>query len=354
MNARGDGLNTPEPNLDRYSRQMRYAPIGEQGQIRLASSSLAIVGCGALGSVQASILVRAGVGQVRLIDRDFVEYSNLQRQLLFDEHDADQGLPKAIAAAKKLAIMNSSVHLQAVVEDLNNSNIARLLEGANLILDGTDNFETRFLINDFAISTGTPWVYGGCIGCDGQSMTIVPGKTACLSCLMLDGPPPPGATQTCDTAGILSTIVVTIASFQCNEAIKILTGQLDKINQGLLNVGLWDNQFSLIDLAPLKDVQCPTCKVRNFKWLHGPEVSRSAVLCGRNAVQVAYLGDKQLDLVALSERLQAFGSLRRNAYMLQAKIGNYQFSVFPDGRAIIQGTEDIAKAKSLYAQWIGN
>ncbi len=354
MSENADGLPNPEIDTQRYSRQIRFAPIGIAGQQKLSESTVAIIGCGALGSIQASTMVRAGVGRVRLIDRDFLEASNLQRQFLYDENDIESGWPKSVAAKLKLDRINSQVTIENAVEDLNESNIDRLCGDANILLDGTDNFETRFLINDFAVHRNKPWIFGGCIGCDGQSMTIVPGETACLHCLMMQGPPPPGTAETCDSAGILATIIGLIASFQCNEAFKIMTGHMDKINHGLLSIGLWENDFRIIDLSELSNVDCPVCSRREFKWLHGDQTSKTAVLCGRNAVQLSYTGRRDVDLSELEKRLRTLGRTRLNEFMLQVQIENYSVTVFPDGRAIIKGTEDIAKAKSLYSQWIGN
>ena len=228
MNNSQDPTDPVEPSLQRYKRQIRYAPLGVQGQRKITAANVVIIGCGALGSVQASTLVRAGIGKVRIIDRDFLELANLQRQVLFTEQDVEDQIPKAIAAKRHLELANSDITIEAVVEDLNYSNIKQHCEDATVILDGTDNFETRFLINDFSIANNIPWIYGGCIGCDGQTMTILPGDTPCLHCLMQQGPPPPGTTATCDTAGILAPIINVIASIQCNEALKIMSGNVQQ------------------------------------------------------------------------------------------------------------------------------
>ena len=278
------------PELDRYVRQMRYPPFGEEGQENLATSRVLICGCGALGSVLADTLVRAGVGRVRIVDRDFLETSNLQRQVLFDEDDVARQLPKAVAAAEKLRRINSEVEIEPIVADVDHTNLAELADGADMIVDGTDNFQTRFLLNDYSVKHGVPWVYGGCLGAEGQTMTILPGETACLRCLMQDCPPP-GTTPTCDTAGILAPIVSVIASIEAMEAIKILSGNRDATSRQLAVLDLWGNQLRHIDLATLREqVDCPTCDRGEFPWLDGKEGSHTAVLCGRNAVQLTHVG----------------------------------------------------------------
>jgi molybdopterin/thiamine biosynthesis adenylyltransferase len=342
-----------QPNLDRYIRQIRYAPLGRAGQERLAQSKVLVCGCGALGSVLANTLVRAGVGLVRIVDRDFVEVNNLQRQMLFDESDAAAPLPKAVAAADKLRRINSEVRVEEVVADVNHANLGELAEGVDAIVDGTDNFETRFLVNDFAVANGIPWVYGGCLGAEGQTMTILPGETPCLRCLMPDCPPP-GSMPTCDTAGILGPAVGVIASIQAIEAIKILSGNRAAVSRHLTVVELWESCIRQVNVASLRDqVDCPTCKRREFPWLAGKEGSRSAVLCGRNAVQLSQPG-KSVSLDQLAAQLAAVGQVTRNAYLLRLKVDAYEITVFPDGRAIIGGTNDIAVARTVYAKYIGH
>jgi len=342
-----------QPNLDRYIRQIRYAPLGRAGQERLAQSKVLVCGCGALGSVLANTLVRAGVGLVRIVDRDFVEVNNLQRQMLFDESDAAAPLPKAVAAADKLRRINSEVRVEEVVADVNHANLGELAEGVDAIVDGTDNFETRFLVNDFAVANGIPWVYGGCLGAEGQTMTILPGETPCLRCLMPDCPPP-GSMPTCDTAGILGPAVGVIASIQAIEAIKILSGNRAAVSRHLTVVELWESCIRQVNVASLRDqVDCPTCKRREFPWLAGKEGSRSAVLCGRNAVQLSQPG-KSVSLDQLAAQLAPVGQVTRNAYLLRLKVDAYEITVFPDGRAIIGGTNDIAVARTVYAKYIGH
>jgi molybdopterin-synthase adenylyltransferase len=340
-------------DFSRYVRQMRYPPFGEAGQARLAESAALVCGCGALGSVAANTLVRAGVGRVRIVDRDFVETNNLQRQVLFDERDVAEQLPKAIAAAAKLRKINSEVEVEPVVADVDPSNIERLCEGIDVIVDGTDNFETRFLLNDLAVSKRIPWVYGGCLGAEGQTMTILPGETPCLRCL-IEECPLPGTLPTCDTAGILAPIVNVIASIEAIEAIKILSGRRDAVSRQLTVIELWDNGFRQMNVANLRDqVDCPACKRGDFPWLAGRAGSRSAVLCGRNAVQLTH-HRAALSLEGLAEQLEGVGEVRRNAFLLRLKVDQYELTVFPDGRAIIGGTSDPAVAKTIYAKYIGN
>jgi adenylyltransferase/sulfurtransferase len=338
--------------IERYIRQIRFPHLGEEGQRRLASARALICGCGALGSVIANTLVRAGVGAVRIVDRDFVELSNLSRQALFDEADASAGLPKAVAAAEKLRRINSSVEIEPVVADVNYTNVERFCDGVDVILDGTDNFETRFLLNDAAVKLRLPWIYGGCVGADGQTMTIIPGETACLRCLM-ETCPQPGSTPTCDTAGILGPIVGVIASIEAAEAIKILSGNRDSISRHLTVVDLWRNHIKQVDVSRLREqVDCPACKQGEFPWLAGREGSRTAVLCGRNAVQLSHPGTS-ISLIDLARRLADAGPITLNQYLLQLKVPPHEITVFPDGRAIISGTDDVAAARTIYAKYIG-
>jgi adenylyltransferase/sulfurtransferase len=343
-----------EISLDRYIRQMRYPPLGEQGQRRLVESTVLLCGCGALGSVLANTLVRAGVGRLRIVDRDFLELNNLQRQVLYDEQDVAAGLPKAIAARRRLQVINSDVRVEAVVADVDAGNIEQFLRGADMILDGTDNFETRYLINDAAVKHNVPWVYGGCIGAEGQTMTILPGETPCLRCLMQEAPPP-GTTPTCDTAGILAPIVNVVASFQACEAIKILSGNRAAISRSLTVVQMWDSRIRQVDVSSLRDaVDCPTCKKHEYLWLEGQRGSHTAVLCGRNAVQLSFPDRQQLSLDALAEQLEGVGKVTRNEFLLRFTADKYEVTVFPDGRAIIGGTDDVAEARNVYAKYIGH
>lgn len=333
---------------------MRYAPLGEEGQRRLLAGRALIVGCGALGTVLANTLVRAGVGHVRIVDRDFVELNNLQRQVLFDEADVAATLPKSVAAADKLRRINSQVEIEPIVADVDHHNIVSLCQGVDVILDGTDNFEIRFLLNDVALHLGIPWVYGGCIGAEGQTMTILPGETPCLRCLIPESPPP-GTTPTCDTAGIVGPVINVIASLQSMEALKILSGHREAINRSLTVVELWDNRWRQVKLETLRDgVDCPACRRREFSWLRGERGSQPAILCGRNAVQLSYPGRDKLDLAAMADKLQAVGRVSRNPFLLRLNVDDFIITLFPDGRAIIAGTDDVSVARTIYARYIGN
>lgn len=346
----------PQPDaLARYARQMRFPHLGIEGQRRLCGSTALVVGCGALGSVIAETLVRSGVGCVRIVDRDFLELHNLQRQVLFDESDVAAGLPKAIAAQRKLQTINSEVKVEAFVEDLHFKNIERLASGAAVMVDGTDNFEARFLLNDYALESGVPWIYGGCVGSEGQSLTIVPGKTNCLNCLMTEGPPPPGTTAGCDLAGILAPVVNVIASIEATEALKILSGNLEAVSTDLTVVDIWAGRFTKMKLGQLAEkVDCPACRQGKRNWLSGNQATRVAVLCGQNSVQIRPTSEGLMDFEALAAQLSDHGQVQHNEYLLKLQLETHTLTLFPDGRAIISGTDDPAKARSLYAQWIGN
>jgi molybdopterin-synthase adenylyltransferase len=337
----------------RYARQMRFPGIGVEGQRRLLAARALVVGCGALGSVIANTLARAGVGKVRIVDRDFLELNNLQRQVLYDEDDVAAGLPKAIAAKNRLVKINSAIEIEAVVADVDHANMLRLMEGVDCLVDGTDNFETRFLLNDAAVRLNVPWVYGGCLGAEGQSITILPGETPCLACLMPE-PPPPGSTPTCDSAGILATAIGVIGSLEANEAIKVLSGHRDAASRTWTIMDLWDNTIRQIKLDSARSADCRCCGQREFIWLSGERGSHTAVLCGRNAVQLSFPGREAISLDALAEKLASVGEVTRNKYLVRATVGEHQLTVFPDGRAVIGGTEDIAAARSIYAKYVGN
>jgi adenylyltransferase/sulfurtransferase len=334
---------------ERYSRQIRFAGIGEGGQERLLNAHAAVVGCGALGSFQAGALARAGVGILTLIDRDYVESNNLTRQWLFEESDAEEALPKAVAAQRRLARINSGVRVRAAVADLIPGNAAALLDGALVILDGTDNFDTRYLLNDFAISRGIPWIYGAAVGSYGLVMPVLPGHTACLRCFYPN--PPAGVQPTCETAGVLNVIVSTIASLQVADALKILSGHRDSIEPHITTVDIWTGAIRRISQPP-PDPECPACGRREFAYLEG--AGRAPVsLCGRNAVQV-HERTRPLDLAALKVSLEALGEVRANEFALRFFLPPYEMTVFPDGRAIIKGTGDTGIARSLYARYIGS
>ena len=316
-----------------------------EGQRRLLASRALVVGCGALGSVIANTLARAGVGKLRIVDRDFLELNNLQRQVLYDEDDVAAGLPKAIAAKNRLAQINSQIEIDAIVADVDHTNIERLLAGVDCLVDGTDNFETRFLLNDAAVKLGIPWVYGGCLGAEGQTLTILPGQTPCLRCLMPE-PPPPGSTPTCDSAGILATIIGVVASLEANEAIKILSGHRGS-GQPHVDRARPVGQHAPADQARLgaKAADCPCCARREFPWLAGERGSHTAILCGRNAVQLSFPGREPCRSTSWPTKLAAVGQVTRNKYLVRATIGEHQLTVFPDGRAVIGGTEDMAEAQ---------
>jgi molybdopterin-synthase adenylyltransferase len=347
----------PTDQLDlqssRYARQMRFPGIGVDGQRKLLNSRALVVGCGALGSVIANTLARAGVGKLRIVDRDFLELNNLQRQVLYDEDDVAAGLPKAIAAQNRLQRINSTIQIEAIVADVDHTNIERLLEAVDCLIDGTDNFETRFLLNDAAVKRGLPWIYGGCLGAEGQSLTIIPGQTPCLRCLIPE-PPPPGTTPTCDSAGILGTVIGVTASIESNEAIKILSGHVEAVSRAWTILDLWDNTVRQIKLDSARSPECPCCGQREFPWLSGSRGSHTAVLCGRNAVQLSFPGRSAIPLDQLEAKLAAVGQTTRNKYLVRATIGPHTLTVFPDGRAVIAGTEDIGEAKSVYSKYIGN
>ncbi|HEX3999442.1 MAG TPA: ThiF family adenylyltransferase [Pirellulales bacterium] len=343
-------------SLDRYTRQMRYPPIGETGQRRLAAARVLICGCGALGSAAADTLARSGIGRLRIVDRDFVEITNLQRQVLFDEADAAEGLPKAIAAAAKLGRINSAVEVEPLVADVTAGNILALCDGVDLIVDGTDNFETRFLLNEAALRCKIPWIYGGAIGAIGQAMTILPDRPPCLRCVIPESPPP-GSMPTCDTAGILASAIHAVSAIQACEAIKILSGNLAAVSRGLTVVDLWENRFRQVGLARLAEQGCATCRDGDFPWLSGRRGSQTAVLCGRNAVQLASPSTDDSSTAAslddLERKLRTVGQVTRNAFLLRFAIDGYTITLFADGRAIIAGTEDIATARNVYAKYVG-
>ena len=339
--------------FEKYSRQILFAAIGEQGQQRLLQSSAVLVGCGALGTVAANLLVRAGVARLRIIDRDFVELSNLQRQTLFDESDARESLPKAVAAARHLRVINSDAAVDPVVADLNPQNARDLLSGFEVILDGTDNFETRLLINDAAIALAVPWIYAAAVASYGLTFTILPGKTPCLACLLESNGKFAGLgiEETCDTAGILNSAASTIASIQATEATKLLAGKSDALNGRLVSCDVWAGRFQFIRVA--RNPECRACVRRDFIYLEG-EAQPHVTMCGRDSVQIHERG-RRLDLGELGRRIEKTGAgVRRNDFLLRFRVPPYELTVFPDGRAVIKGTRDPAVARSLYARYIGS
>ena len=334
---------------ERYSRQVLFRGIGAEGQRKLTASCIAIVGCGATGSALASLLARAGVGTIRIIDRDYVEPSNLQRQSLFDEADAAESLPKAIAAARKIAAFNSAIAIEPHVADLIPSNIQVLLDGAQLILDGTDNFETRYLINDFAVKNLIPWIYTAAVGSYGVTMNVLPGKTACLTCVFAD--PPQGTFETCETAGILNSAVNLAASIAVSEAVKLLVGADEWIRRTLLSFDVWRNERAEV-AADQPRAGCRTCVGHDFPHLSG-EGRPHITLCGRNSVQI-HERHRPVDLAQMSEQLKPLGTVRHNDFVLKFWREPYEMTLFPDGRAIIKGTTDKTIARSLYARYVGS
>jgi len=338
---------------DRYSRQILFENIGEEGQARLARSKVVIIGCGALGAVQAETLARACVGRLILVDRDFVEESNLQRQIMFEESDALNRLPKAVAAASRIARVNSDIQVEPLVTDLNFENVEEIIAGANVVLDGTDNFETRFLINDACVKSKTPWIYGAAVGSYGLTMTIVPGSSPCLRCV-LEAMPEPGSGPTCDTAGVIMPIVTTIASIQAAEALKLLTGQADWLHRSLIRIDVWDFQLNRLDLSGFdaRD-RCPACRQGEFEYLRGSGRQVTTTLCGRNAVQIARSGGGVIDFPALADRLKQAGEVAFNDFLLRFRVDGYDITVFRDARSIIRGTTDPAVARGLYSRYIG-
>jgi molybdopterin/thiamine biosynthesis adenylyltransferase len=336
----------------RYSRQILFAPIGEQGQAKLLRSRVAIVGMGALGTALANHMVRSGVGYVRLIDRDYVEASNLQRQMLYDEQDAKEHMPKAIAASRKLKAINAAVEIEPYIADVHWKNAEQLLTGVDLILDGSDNFQVRYLINDVSIKHGIPWIYGGAVSSRGMTYTIIPGQTPCLRCLFPNAPAP-GSAETCDTAGVIGPIIHVVAAYQAAEALKWLVGAKDKLDSRLRHFELWQNHHQAMDVGQKIHPECPACQKKIFSYLDPQEQRLGEVsMCGRQTVQIT-LPASSFHLDLIEERLKQVGNVTRNPFMLRAELGEYRLAVFPDGRILVQGTTDIPLAKSLVAKYIG-
>ncbi len=334
---------------ERYSRQILFRSIGEKGQSKLAQARVAIVGCGATGSALAGLLARAGVGTLRIIDRDYVEPSNLQRQSLFDEQDAAESLPKAIAAARKIAAFNSEIKVETKVDDLVPANIEALLEGMHLILDGTDNFETRYLVNDFAVDRELPWIYSAAVGSYTVTLNVLPTETACLACIFPDSPR--GMVETCETSGILNSAVNMVASVAATEALKLLVGDREHVRRTLLSFDVWTNEHAEISAAKPR-AGCRACSEREFIHLAG-EGRPHITMCGRNSVQI-HERHRPIDFAEMSRRLEGHGLVRHNDFVLKFWRDPYELTLFPDGRAIIKGTTDTAVARSLYARYVGS
>ena len=346
-------MKTDNYDIERYSRQVLFKDIGIEGQRKLSEKYAVIAGCGALGSVIASSLARGGIGRLKIIDRDFVEKSNLQRQMLFDEDDIRNDLPKAVAAQKKLEKINSNIVIEAVVSDINCSNVEELTKGADIVLDGLDNFETRFLLNDCCVKHKIPWIYGACVGSTGLTMNIVPCMTVCLRCIF-DAVPPSGTSPTCDTNGIIAPIANIIASIQVTEAFKILTGNLDAINKMLIRIDVWKGKYDKINAESAKNASnCPVCTNANFEFLAGNAGSLTTTLCGRNTVQIRFSNTKNVNFEDIANRLDEVGDVRYNDFMLKFKIDGYEITIFKDNRVLVFGTKDSVMAKNLYAKYIG-
>jgi len=342
-------IKTQKMNFERYSRQVLFSPIGAEGQKRLMTSKAVIIGCGALGTVQANALARAGVGVLRIVDRDFVEESNLQRQSLFDESDAREGLPKAVAAERKLRAINSGVQIEGLVADATSRNIEDLVRGFDVILDGADNFETRYLVNDASVKLGIPWIYGAVVASFAVTMTILPGRGPCLACVIPD--PPKGLHETCDTVGVIGPAAGWTAAIQVTEALKVLLGREQELHGTLFAFDIWQNRIQQV--KPRRDPLCRTCGRRQFDHLDdvGPA---HLTLCGRNAVQIRQHEPRALDLKILKSRLEPFGTVKTNEFLLRFSFDGYEMTVFPDGRALIKGTQDPVVARSLYAKYISS
>jgi molybdopterin-synthase adenylyltransferase len=338
--------------IERYSRQILFNGIGAEGQQQLLQSRVLIVGCGALGSAHAESLARAGVGTLGIADRDFVEASNLQRQTMFTEQDAAERIPKAVAAANHIREINRDIVVEAEIVDVNHSNIERLVKDCDVVLDGTDNFATRYLINDACVKNGINWIYGAAVGSYGVTMTIQPHQTPCLRCVFEEAPPTASA-PTCDTAGVLMPIISVVAAVQVTEALKLLTGQTESLHRSLMQFDVWRNEWRKINPgSPAPD--CSTCGRGEFTTLEADSGEFAAVLCGRNAVQISPVQSTRVDFGLLAERLRSTGEVKFNEYLLRFRTGDFEVTVFQDARSIIRGTSEIKTARSLYAKYIGN
>jgi molybdopterin/thiamine biosynthesis adenylyltransferase len=354
MNYNARSFSAAPGNPDRYVRQQIFSSIGREGQRKIGESHVALIGCGALGSTVADLLVRSGLGQLTIADRDYVELHNLQRQSLFDETDVREHIPKAAAAARRLSAINSEVSINPIIADVNGGNIEQIVRDADLLVDGTDNFETRYLINDVAVKHNKPWVYGGVIASYGMTMTIVPGETSCLRCVFPEQPEA-GSAPTCDTAGVIAPAVHTVASLQVSEILKLIVRDHENLNRDLIAFDLWAVSFDRISTgSPRPD--CPTCGSRQFEFLDRAAASRETVLCGHDAVQVLVQPPVTLDLDALGERLSAAGDVMPNRFLLKFtdRATERELTIFPDGRAIVKGTTDPVEARALYARFVGN
>ena len=334
---------------NRYLSQIVFPEIGKEGQEKIKNAKVIVIGCGALGCAIANNLVRAGIGKIKIVDRDLVEISNLQRQILYDEEDVRERIPKSIAAKRKLEKINSEVKIEAIVSDVNFRNIEDLIKDCDIVLDGTDNFETRFLINEACVKHEIPWIYGAVIGGAGSTATIIPEKTPCLRCI-IEEIPSPGNLPTCDTLGVLNTIPATIASIQTTEALKIIL-ENENLNNDLILIDLWSSSWEKIKIERKRN--CPVCVKKKYIFLEGEEISHATSLCGRNAVQIVPQKRSQISFKKLEEKLKHLGKVKYNEFVLSFKTGDYELIVFPDARVIVKGTTDISIAKTLYAKYLG-
>ena len=337
---------------ERYSRQILFGEIGAEGQAKLLKSRVLLVGCGALGASHAEMLARAGVGKIRIVDRDFVEFTNLQRQTLFGETDAKERLPKAIAAQKRLAEINSEIAVEAVVADVNRSNVENLLKDCDLVLDGTDNFQTRYLVNDACVKAKKIWIYGAAVSSYGATMTVIPHKTPCLRCIFEEMPGAASA-PTCDTAGVIMPIISTISAVQVSEALKILTGNFEKLHRSLMQIDVWQNDWRKIKLGK-PNVDCETCEKGNFIFLEDENQELFTTLCGRDAVQILPPKPAQIDLPRLVAQLKNIADVKQNEYLIRLNVDGFELTIFQDARAIVRGTDDVTKARSIYAKYVGS
>ncbi|HEV7700801.1 MAG TPA: ThiF family adenylyltransferase [Pyrinomonadaceae bacterium] len=337
---------------ERYSRQILFGGIGAEGQRKLSEARVLIVGCGALGSSHAEMLARAGVGKLRIVDRDFVEFTNLQRQTLFKESDAQERLPKAIAAKQRLAEINTGIDVEAIVADVNNSNVECLIADCDIVLDGTDNFQVRYLLNDACVKNDVTWIYGAAVSSYGTTMTIIPRLTPCLRCIF-DEMPDAGSSPTCDTAGVIMPIIATVSATQVTEALKLLVGDIASLHNSLMQCDLWVNDRQKIKLGE-PNSSCKCCGLREFEFLDAERQEFAAVLCGRNAVQIAPANGSRVDLDSLAANLRPVADVKQNEYLLRFSVNGNEITVFSDGRAIVKGTDDVATARSIYARYLGN
>jgi molybdopterin-synthase adenylyltransferase len=336
---------------ERYSRQILFPEIGKAGQQKLLDSRVLIVGCGALGASHAEMLARAGVGKLRIVDRDFVEYTNLQRQTLFKESDAAERLPKVVAAKARIAEINSGIDVEAIIADVNHSNIESMIDGCDLVIDGTDNFQVRYLLNDACVKSVKTWIYGAAVSSYGTTMTVIPGETPCLRCIF-EEMPDAGSSPTCDTAGVIMPIIASISAIQVAETIKILVGDVNSLHGSLVQIDVWQNDWRKIKLsAPNPD--CKTCGQHVFEFLDAESQEFSAVLCGRNAVQIAPTKPAELDLPAFAANLSHVPNVKQNEYLVRFTDGEHEITVFRDARAIIKGTDDVSVARTLYSRFVG-